>query len=312
MSKRSLVKETIAHKPSKRTPYCVMFCDDAKAELKKELKTEDVDAFIDNDVECVSIPWWNWFELGEDWKGADAPRSRASVIGMGPSYQELVDSVKRTADTTGRYVLAAIWGSHWEKAYFSRGIENFLADMAGEPEFARSLLNTIIEKNMVMLDNILSIKEIDGVLLGSDWGTQQGLIMSPSTWDDMIRPGEQKEYDLIHSYGKDVWVHSCGKIDAVIPRLVEMGVDVLNPIQPECMDIAALKKDFGGKLSFWGGISTQRTLPYGTPDEVRREARETRSIMSRNGGYILSSSQSIQADVPVANMIALLETAKSA
>ena len=311
MSKRGLVKDAIAHKNTVRVPYCVLFCDDAKAELKKALGTEDVDAHIDNDVECVSIPWWNWHELASDWQGMDTPRSKATVIGIGPSCQELTERVKKVSGETGRYILATIWGSHWEKAYFSRGIENFLADMAGEPEFAKSLLSKIIEKNMVMLENILSIKEIDGVLLGSDWGTQQGLIMSPSTWEEMIRPGEQKEYELIHGYGKDVWVHSCGKIDAVIPRLVEMGVDVLNPIQPECMDIGKLKKDFGGKLTFWGGISTQRVLPYGTPEEVKREAQEVRELMSKDGGYILSPSQSIQVDVPVANMLALLEAAKS-
>jgi len=311
MSKRGLVKDAIAHKSTGRVPYCVLFCDDAKAELKKALGSEDVDAHIDNDVECVPIPWWNWHELASDWQGMETPQSKATVIGIGPSYQELTERVKKVSGETGRYILATIWGSHWEKAYFSRGIENFLADMAGEPAFAKSLLSKIIEKNMVMLENILSIKEFDGVLLGSDWGTQQGLIMSPSTWEEMIRPGEQKEYDLIHGYGKDVWVHSCGKIDAVIPRLVEMGVDVLNPIQPECMDIGKLKKDFGAKLTFWGGISTQRVLPYGTPEEVKREAREVRALMSKDGGYILASSQSIQIDVPVANMLALLEAAKS-
>lgn len=310
MSKRSLVKDAIAHKKTDRVPYCIMFCDDAKAELKKAVGVDDVDAFVDNDVEFAPIPWWGWHELGEDWQKADIPKSKATVIGAGPSYKELIDKVKKTSDETGHYILAPVWGSHWEKAYFSRGIENFLADMAGEPEFAQGILNKIIEKNMVMLENILSIKEIDGVLLGSDWGTQQGLIMSPSTWEEMIRPGEQKEYDLVHSYGKDVWVHSCGKIDALMPSLVEMGVDVLNPIQPECMDISALKSGFGDKITFWGGISTQRTLPYGTPEEVKTEARHARDVLSKNGGYILSPSQGLQVDVPVANMLALLEIAK--
>ena len=110
------------------------------------------------------------------------------------------------------------------------------------------------------------------MLLGSDWGSQRGLLMSPAAWDDMIRPGEQAEYDLIHSYGKDAWVHSCGNIEPLIGRLIEMGLDVLNPLQPEGMDIARIKRDYGGKLAFWGGISTQKTLPYGSPDEVRSEA----------------------------------------
>jgi len=184
--------------------------------------------------------------------------------------------------------------------------------MAGDPKFAKGLLNKIIEKNMVMLENFLNIPEIDGVLLGSDWGSQRGLLMSPEVWDDMIGPGEQREYDLVHSYGKDVWVHSCGCIDVLIPRLVEMGLDVLNPIQPECMDIQKLKEDYGHKLAFWGGISTQDTLPYGTPEEVKKEARRVRDMMSKDGGYVLAPSQSIQGDVPVENIIALLEVANEA
>jgi uroporphyrinogen decarboxylase len=134
--------------------------------------------------------------------------------------------------------------------------------------------------------------------------------MSPAAWDDMIRPGEQAEYDLIHSYDKDAWVHSCGNIEPLIGRLIEMGLDVLNPLQPEGMDIARIKRDYGGKLAFWGGISTQKTLPYGTPDEVRQEARAVRDLLAAGGGYILSPAQSIQADVPLENMLALLEVAK--
>jgi len=122
------------------------------------------------------------------------------------------------------------------------------------------------------------------VLLGSDWGSQLDLLMSPDTWEAMIRPGEQREYDLVHSYGKDVWVHSCGNIVKAIPSLIEMGLDVLNPVQPECMDLETLKKEYGDKLAFWGGISTQQALPYGTPDEVRAETRRVRDLMSQDGG----------------------------
>jgi uroporphyrinogen decarboxylase len=116
--------------------------------------------------------------------------------------------------------------------------------------------------------------------------------------------------DLIHAYGKDVWVHSCGDVQALIPRLIEMGLDVLNPVQPECMDLAQLKRQFGSRLTFWGGISTQSVLPFGSPREVRDEARRVRTLMADGGGYILAPSQSIQDDVPVANVQALLDVAR--
>jgi uroporphyrinogen decarboxylase len=131
--------------------------------------------------------------------------------------------------------------------------------------------------------------------------------MSPAVWKKMIQPGEQKEYDLIHSYNKDVWVHSCGNVRQILPDLCEMGVDVLNPIQPECMDIFEIKESFGNKLTFWGGISTQRTLPYGTVAQVRNEAEKVIMNMSNNGGYIAAPAQEIQDDVPYENITALID-----
>jgi len=89
-----------------------------------------------------------------------------------------------------------------------------------------------------------------------------------------------------------------------------MGLDVLNPVQPEAMDIARLKRDFGDRLTFWGALSTQQTLPFGTPDRVRSEARRVRDLMSRGGGYIFSPAQSVQGDVPIENIVALVEVAR--
>ena len=309
MTSRERVRAAIDHELTDRPPQMIMFCGDAAELLAPHMGGKTLDEFVDNDVVMIWPVWWQWHELGADWYGMDVPTSPEKVRGFG-NYDTFFDNVKELADRTGKYVLLGIYGSHFEKAYFSRGIENFLADMCGHPEFARGLLQRIVDRNMVMLEAMLTAGEIDGVLLGSDWGTQLDLLMSPAIWDDMIRPGEQREYDLIHSFGKDVWIHSCGCIDKLAGRLVEMGVDVLNPVQPECMDIAALKRDFGDKLAFWGGISTQTVLPFGTPDEVRAEARRVRDLMGAGGGYIFSPSQDLQADVPAENMLALLEVAR--
>jgi len=309
MTRRELVKSAIEHRETERVPYIIDFTSEAWNKIKDSVDYPNPNQFIDNDVDSFSPPWWTWYNLGPDWKGMDVPTSRATVIGRG-SYPDFIDGIKKRRENSDKYFLVRIYGSHFEKAYFSRGIENLLADIAGNYEFAKKLHTLIIEKNLVMLENILSIEEIDGVLLGSDWGSQRGLLMSPDVWEDMIRPGEQKEYELIHSYGKDVWVHSCGCIDAIIPSLIDMGLDVINPVQPEAMDIEQLKRDYGDKLTFWGGISTQRTLPYGTPDEVREETRAVKEMMSKRGGFIFSPAQSIQDDVPLENILALLEVAR--
>jgi len=309
MTAREAVKAAIQHRECGRIPYSIDFTPEASSLLQKAVGCANVEGWIDNDIQSVDVPWWNWHNLGPDWAGPSTPLSRPTVIGCG-SYDGIEDRLKAARDASDKYFLVRIYGSHFEKAYFSRGIENLLCDMAADLAFARKLHNTIIEKNLVMLENFLHIPGIDGVLLGSDWGAQRGLLMSPDIWEDIIRPGEQREYELVHSYGKDVWVHSCGCINAIIPQLVDMGLDVLNPVQPECMDIAELKRLYGDKLAFWGGISTQKTMPFGTPDEVRAEAREVRRLMSKGGGYIFSPAQAIQEDVPVQNVIALIETAK--
>lgn len=309
MKSRELVKRAIAHEETPRVPFCIHLTQEAKELLRDHLGGVKVGEFIDNDVIRVPMPWWGWHELQDDWSLPDVPHSMARTRGHG-SFDDFYDSLKRLRDRSDGYILMTVYGSHFEKANAARGIENSLADMAGEPEFARRLLTRIVDKNMTYLEDLLAATEIDGVLLGSDWGTQRGLMMSPTVWDEMIRPGEQREYDLIKAHGRDVWIHSCGNIEALIPTLIEMGVDVLNPIQPEAMDISKLKAEYGDRLTFWGGVSTQQVLPYGTPDEVRCETRRVRDVMSRNGGYILAPSQAIQADVPVENMIALIETAK--
>ncbi len=309
MTRRDLVKAAIQHRETARPPYLVDLCGEAWKRIEPLVGGLTCDAFLDNDVQDVGVPWWHWGELPSDWRGTETPASRPPVRGVG-SYESLADNLKALRERSDKYFLVRIYGSHFEKAQAARGFENLMADIAADYPFAKRLHRQIVERNMTMLENFLAIPEIDGVLLGSDWGSQRGPLMSPETWDDLIRPGEQAEYDLIHAYGKDVWVHSCGDVQALIPRLIEMGLDVLNPVQPECMDIAALKRDFGDRLTFWGGISTQQTLPFGTPDEVRREARRVRDLMMAGGGYIFAPAQGIQDDVPPVNVQALLEVAR--
>jgi uroporphyrinogen decarboxylase len=265
---------------------------------------------IGNHLMYVSPPWWNWHKLTDVFlKADDPPDYLPDTIGTG-SYETFFSQIAHIRAHYDVYIVAAVWGSHWEKAYFSRGIENFLADLAGNTEWAQALLDLIIRKNLVMLENILTAPEPDAVLLGSDWGTQRDLIMSPECFRRMIKPGEKQEYDLIKRYGKQVFIHSCGNVLRIMDDLVELGVDCLNPVQPECMDLQVLKQNYGDHISYYGGISTQKTLPYGTPAEVAEETRRTIELMARNGGYVTSPSQGIQIDVPYENLRALIDTAK--
>ena len=327
MTRYERVKAAIEHRSPDRTPSCIHLAGDGQKAYFERLYDRYVDDElrekqkaglisysnaiyygIGNHVLPVGCPWWGWKDLPPEYAMEDAPDFLPKTVGYG-SYEKFTEEVRNLKENTDAYVLVTIWGSHFEKAYFARGIENFLADLAGDPEFSGKLLDMIIRKNIVMLENIVSIPGIDGILLGSDWGSQRDLLMSPDVWRRLIRPGEEKEYKIIHDAGIDVWIHSCGDIRRIMPDLYDMGIEALNPIQPECMDIYQLKDLYGDRIAFWGGISTQRTLPGGTPDEVISEARRISEYMGRDGGYILAPSQEIQADVPFENLCALIEAA---
>ena len=312
MLRRDVVKAAIRHEDVGETPYFVVFTGDAEPAVKAVYGGDQVDIAIGNyATRSVSAPWWGWDITDPAYQQPDCPGYMPATRGYG-SYEGFAEHLKWMRENSDLYILVCIYGIHFEKAYFARGFENFLADMAGEPEFAQELCDTIIRKNLVMLENMLSFADVDGVLLGSDWGSQRAPLMSLASWQRMIMPGEQAMYDQVRQSGKDLWVHSCGHIVPLIPDLVRMGLQVLNPIQPEAMDIAMLKRDFGDKLAFWGGISTQQTLPYGTPEEVRRETLQVAKMMGQHGGYITSPAQDVQGDVPIYNIKALVEACREA
>lgn len=335
MNKKDYVLAAIHHEKSDKVPYSIRLTGEAYSlygeQLMKDFYNQDiqddlkegkinfsqaVDLSIGNFMSDLYSPWWGWDFANTDASYSDPfdePQVMPAITrnDTDENFEGFYSQAKYIAQKYQTFNTSLIWGSHWEKAYFTRGIENFLTDLAGSPEFAQKLLDFIIEKNMEILPRIAQCEDVDGILLGSDWGTQNDLIMSPSTWREMIKPGEKKEYELIKSYNKKVFIHSCGCVLKVMEDIVELGVDVLNPVQPECMDLKFLKDNYGKKITFWGGISTQKTLPYGTPEEVKKETEEVIKLLSKNGGYITCSSQEIQTDVPYENVKALIETAKS-
>ena len=329
MTNRDLVKRAIAHKEADRIPYAINFTQKAydaygmrvleeygNSKVRDAYESgnlslsEAVSLAIGNHVFSIGAPWWDWYQVPEEYAMPDEPEELPHTRGTG-SYEGFYQKVAYLRENFDVYILTVIYGSHFEKANMARGIENFLADLCAAPEFSKRILDFIIEKNMVMLDNIASTPEVDGILLGSDWGTQTSLLMSPQTWRQFIEPGERREFELIRAHGKDCWLHSCGNIETILPDIIDLGIQTVNPVQPECMDVRHLKENYGDALTFWGGLSTQRTLPYGTPQDVKNEAEDLISFMPRNGGYILAPSQEIQVDVTYENLKALIDVARS-
>jgi len=199
-------------------------------------------------------------------------------------------------------------------AQLMRGMDTFLMDLALEPEFACTVLDHIM--NFVMDDACCTLEAGEGKYTfyeyNDDVASQRGMLISPDMWRKLIKPRMANFCSLVHSYGVKVRYHSCGSIYAIIPDLIEIGVDILNPIQPLAVDMDPfrLKEEFGDKLTFHGAIDIQELLPNGSVQDVREQVRETIDIVGKEGGYILAGSHTIQADAKVENIIAMVEEAK--
>ena len=152
--------------------------------------------------------------------------------------------------------------------------------------------------------------DIDGVKFGDDWGQQGGLIFGARLWRRFIKPRLARMYGMVKRAGKAVLLHSCGRVQELFPELIELGLDVFNPFQPEVMDPYKIKECFGRDLSFLGGMSVQRLLPFGTPQAVRDETRRLMERIGRDGGFIIAPSHDMPGDIPLENMVTFIETVR--
>jgi hypothetical protein len=172
----------------------------------------------------------------------------------------------------------------------------------------------IILKNFEKIYPAVGEKVTAVFVTGTDFGAQNGPFISPKTYRELYKPFHTQVNNWIHAH--TTWksfIHSCGSVRALIPDFIEAGFDILNPVQCSAarMDPAELKKEFGARVTFWGGgVDTQRTLPFGTPDEVRREVRERLRIFGAGGGYVFNTTHNVQARVPIANVLAMYETVR--
>ena len=227
-------------------------------------------------------------------------------------FNPILDLIQQL-DTHQEYHLRFRIGSIFEIAWQLRGMEKFLMDLAlnpGIPLYMMDRLTDIYVENTRRVLNLAGDR-LDMVYFYDDVATQQSLMISPQMWEQYIRPRHQCIIDVAKSFGIPVMYHCDGALAPLLPELVEMGIDVLNPVQADAkgMDPEMLKKEFGDRLSFHGGIDIIKTLPSGTVDDVKAEVAELIRVLGQNGGYVLASSHHIQSDTPIDNVFAMYDLA---
>lgn len=211
-----------------------------------------------------------------------------------------------------------ISGSVVHTSQFMRGFENWYMDLILNPKLIQEIMQRITDFYIGVLKNAFKNlgkfgKTIDAVFFSDDLGTQESTQISTDFYRKLIKPFHKKMYSFVgKEIGSDVFLHSCGAIYPLINDLIDAGVTILNPIQVSAknMDILKLKNDFGDKLVFWGAIDSTRLLVSGDPNDIRKKINETIGILGKNGGYVLSASHNIQADIPSENIIKLYESIK--
>ena len=197
----------------------------------------------------------------------------------------------------------------FERAWSLRSMEGLLMDFYDEEDFVHELFSRITDYNVAIINEALRYP-IDGFYFGDDYGQQTSMIMGPSLWRKFFKPYLARTFAPIKAKGLPVIFHSCGNILAILDDMMEIGLDCYQTVQPEIYDLRELKKRFGGRLAFYGAISTQQFLPFAKPEEVKTRIKETISILGANGGYICAPTHQVPADVPMENIMAMIETLK--
>lgn len=334
MTRKERVKAAMAHCETDFVPYQIDCLSAAERKLRGHFGEKDLSEVIGNHIAMFEPSFYSIFkveDLGPDkFKDAfgatwelkpgedigtviDYPLKEANLKGYSfpdpNKIMELDEIPTFIAKNRDRFIIGAIGFSLYERAWILRGIEPVLMDFIENPSFVEELFDGIVEFNLVITKRLCQFP-IDAFHFGDDWGQQHRMIMSPEMWRKIFKKRLKKLYNVVHDAGLPVSIHSCGDITEIIPDLIEIGVDMITPFQAEAMDLKFLKREYGRDLTFWGGVSTQKTLPYGTSDDVRAEIRERIKVLGKGGGYILGPSHELQGDVPLMNILAFIDEAQ--
>lgn len=335
MTNKQWIQRVLRHEHDVRVPYNLPLSPPARRKLETHYRTADVEAHLDLPIrmsgpQSVKPLYASPREYGsriEDEFGVVWTTNeidRGSPIGPcltepdlrgytfpDPSASYRFEHLDRWCGENAEHYTILWVGDFWERATFMCGMEQLLLYVALEPGFVdqllRALADYILETMAVLFDRFV----FDAIALSDDYGTQRSLIFSPDAWRRFIQPRLAEIFGAAKRARKTVMLHSCGNVRAVVPDLVELGLDILHPVQPEALDVLELKRQFGSQLTLCGGLGTQDVLAHADPQAIGDEVQRLKRDLGEGGGYILEPGITIQADVPLENIIALVDAARS-
>jgi uroporphyrinogen decarboxylase len=321
----------LTHQPVDRLPTQVNYTQSMGEKLATywDLPVEKLPERLGNHLRRVDISlrtptspggkarfdWWEvgWSTETEGYWPVVCPLAEAGSLSAftwpDPLAPHLLDDAAQViaADQGQHFIVPNFGFALFERAWSLRGFEKFNLDLALNQGFVIELLDCITDIQVALAQRFLLLG-VDGGYYGDDYGAQKGMLFSPRTWRTLFKPRLARMFAVFQEAGLPVILHSDGDIAQILPDLVEIGLTTLNPVQPEVLDFQWLKKTFGENLSFYGGVSTQTVLPYGTSSEVRLAAQTAVRLLAPDStGLLLAPSHRLTADIPVENVAALLE-----
>jgi uroporphyrinogen decarboxylase len=230
-----------------------------------------------------------------------------------PQWFDVQALIPECEENAERVIVGGFWTAIFGNAYRMHGFENFLMNLALKPQLIKTLIDRLTEFYLELNERLFSALKgrIDIYYFGNDFGSQNGLLFSRDMWREYFFENYRRLIDLARGHGLKVMVHSCGSIRGILNDLVEVGVDIIDPVQTTADDMepSGLKEDFGDRIVFHGAIDTQGILPSASEEGVEQHVREILRILGRNGGYIFAPCNAIQADTPPENVEAMYRAA---
>jgi uroporphyrinogen decarboxylase len=331
ITKRDVVRRVLQGGRPPYVPWSMGFTREARQKLEEHFAGADIEAALDNHLLKLGSDIGFFADLGDnrfrDVFGVVWDRSIDKDIGnvegqvlATPSlagcqfpdplddrfFDDIPGKIRKYPD---RFRVFQIGFSLYERAWTLRGMETLMMDFYDHPAFVHELLATIADYNVAQAARALQF-DVDAVYFGDDWGQQRGLQMGPAIWREFIYPQLRRMYAVVREAGKFVMIHSCGDVDELFDDLLAAGLSCFNPFQPEVMDVRRLLTEYRGRLAFHGGLSTQKTLPFGSVADVEAETRRMLDLGSE-GGYILAPAHDVEGDVPLENMLAVVKIVQS-